>query len=71
MCDDKDIPYNVQRDPYEFKGLEEYFQRIPKHQKKEWIELTDEEFDKIYLNSSNSIEMLKEVTAQLKEKNTL
>jgi hypothetical protein len=71
MCDDNDIPYNVQRDPYEFKELEEYFQRIPKHQKKEWIELTDEEFDKIYLNSSNSIEMLKEVTAQLKEKNNL
>lgn len=28
MCDDNDIPYDVQREPYDFKPLEDYFRRI-------------------------------------------
>ena len=34
-----------------------------------WVGLTDEEFEKIYLNASTSIEMLKELQAKLREKN--
>jgi len=39
-------------------------------QQRTWVGLTDDEFDKIYLNASTSIEMLKELETKLKEKNT-